>query len=367
MSRGFQISFKEGAKVTIDPSVKDDLYTVKFKDRRTQEVVYQTAARPGYWCTATPLYFIDWEIDILNSKGERVLNERLNLWGKRVLIFIDTPALGDTVAWAPYASRFAAIHNCKVICSSDYPGLFMADPNTSFVGRTNIPEWDVQYKLGYYFKENWEARIKKHVSTLSLQEVATSILGMEFKEIRPTIRTLAQAPRPLEKKYVCIAVQSTAQCKLWNRDGGWDEVVEYLNSRGLEVVCLDKHAVFGSPDKPNRIPKNAMDKTGDYPLAERITYLSNCEFFIGLGSGLSWLAWALEKPVVMVSGFSKPFSEFNNPHRVFNDRVCNGCWNDKAHPFDPGNWFWCPRGKDFECSKEITFEMVKEKIDLCLK
>jgi len=28
---------------------------------------------------------------------------------------------------------------------------------------------------------------------------------------------------------------------------------------------------------------------------------------------------------------------------------------------------WCPRDKNFECSKEISFEMVKEKIDQCIK
>ena len=28
----------------------------------------------------------------------------------------------------------------------------------------------------------------------------------------------------------------------------------------------------------------------------------NCEFFIGLGSGLSWLAWGLNKDVVFIDG-----------------------------------------------------------------
>ena len=31
------------------------------------------------------------------------------------------------------------------------------------------------------------------------------------------------------------------------------------------------------------------------------------------------------------------------------------------------NWMYCPRNKNFECSKEISFEMVKEKIDQCIK
>jgi len=27
-----------------------------------------------------------------------------------------------------------------------------------------------------------------------------------------------------------------------------------------------------------------------------------------------------------------------------------------------GDWFWCPRNKDFECSKQITSSMVIEHI-----
>ena len=114
----------------------------------------------------------------------------------------------------------------------------------------------------------------------------------------------------------------------------------------------------------NYIPKNAINKTGDFPLQERITDIHNCEFFIGLGSGLSWLAWALNKPVVLISGFSNPISEFQTPYRVFNEKVCNSCWNDLDENFDASNWLWCPRGKKFECSSQITPEMVIEKINL---
>jgi hypothetical protein len=64
----------------------------------------------------------------------------------------------------------------------------------------------------------------------------------------------------------------------------------------------------------------------------------------------------------MISGFTKPWNEFTtNVERIHNDNVCNGCWN--THQFDNQNWKWCPEEKDFECSKEISFEMVKDSID----
>ena len=116
-------------------------------------------------------------------------------------------------------------------------------------------------------------------------------------------------------------------------------------------------------------------KNVEHPNTENIhdvvTWLNSCEFFIGIGSGVSWLAWALNKKVVLISGFSKALAEFHTPYRVINEDVCNGCWNDKDHKFDKGDWNWCPEHKNtdkhFECSKEISFETVKEKIDLITK
>ena len=93
----------------------------------------------------------------------------------------------------------------------------------------------------------------------------------------------------------------------------------------------------------------------------------SCEFFIGVGSGLSWVAWTLGIPTVLISGFSKPISEFggDNVVRIFNSSVCNGCYN--RFRLDAGDWNWCPDQKDterqFECTKSITSKMVIDAIE----
>jgi len=50
--------------------------------------------------------------------------------------------------------------------------------------------------------------------------------------------------------------------------------------------------------------------------------------------------------------------------------VCNSCWNNTKHEFNAGDWLWCPEHRNddkiFECTKSITFDMVKEKIDTCI-
>ena len=91
------------------------------------------------------------------------------------------------------------------------------------------------------------------------------------------------------------------------------------------------------------------------------------EFFIGLSSGLSWLAWGLGKQVVMISNFTNEEHEFMfNCTRIVNRSVCNGCWNNPMFKFDKGDWYWCPEHKgterQFECHKSITSDMVIEQI-----
>ena len=143
------------------------------------------------------------------------------------------------------------------------------------------------------------------------------------------------------------------------------------------MVCIDHYAAFGVAPNFNQVPNNAIKKCwmkeGEelLPISDRVNDLYFCDFFIGLGSGLSWLAWALNKPVILISGFSNTQTEFYTPYRVINKDVCNSCWNDpECVPFDKSDWMWCPRHKDtsrhFECTKKITFEMVKKQIDRLL-
>ena len=97
-----------------------------------------------------------------------------------------------------------------------------------------------------------------------------------------------------------------------------------------------------------------------------INDMSTCEFFIGLGSGLTWLAWGINIPVILISGFSEKWSETkSNTSRVINENVCHGCFNKCR--LDAADWNWCPILKDtdrmFECTKTITSKMVIEEIN----
>ena len=281
---------------------------------------------------------------------------------EKVLIQLGSSSLGDSLAWVPYAEEYRKKHNCEVDFFTYQNDLYRNSyPEINFIDDME----DVKEKrFDKILKVGWYDDTPKWIKQGEEQIAASYYLNLDHKEIRPKV-DIKNKKRIIKDKYVCIATQSTLQCKYWNNPEGWNKVVEYLNSRGYKVICIDKYASFGIEGSMNQIPSGAINKTGDFDLQERITDLYHCDFFIGLGSGLSWLAWALEKPIVLISGFSNEQTEFHTPYRVINKQVCNSCWN--REDFNASNWNWCPdhegTERQFECSKQISFEMVKEQID----
>src|SRR3954470_14462926 len=124
--------------------------------------------------------------------------------------------------------------------------------------------------------------------------------------------------RPIDEPYVCIAVQNSSRAKYWNNPHGWRETVAFLKANGYRVVCIDQKATHGAGIVWTDIPHGVEDQTGDRPLAERARWLRHAAAFVGLSSGLAWLAWAVGCPVVMISGFTHPLNEFHTPYRIIN-------------------------------------------------
>jgi autotransporter strand-loop-strand O-heptosyltransferase len=277
----------------------------------------------------------------------------------------ESPSLGDIIAWMPMVDKFQKEKGLPVNLFTPFGELFQSRyPNINFDYYNRQPQnQDKVIHLGTYeFIEG------KRWSEYNLQEMAAKILGISFHEIKAKIAKPNVVKNNFDKKYVCIATQSTAQFKYWNNPSGWSQTVEYLKSLGLEVVCIDKHPVFGVDGSMNQIPPGCIDKTGEHSLEDRINDIMHCEFFIGLTSGLSWLAWALNKPVVFISGISLPRTDFHTPYRVTNtnQNICHGCASEPDFIFDKNDWLFCPKKKSFQCTKEISFEMVKDKIDLLI-
>jgi autotransporter strand-loop-strand O-heptosyltransferase len=240
-------------------------------------------------------------------------------------------------------------------------------PEINFVTHEEIKpkRYYATYSMGLFFDDKECLHQPCDFRYVGLHRTAGYTLGVGPTEALPRI-ALPDDSRPIPEPYVCIAVQSTAQAKYWNNPGGWLEIVRFLQNAGYRVICIDQKAVHGTGLVWNQIPNGAEDETGDQPLTERARWLKHADFFVGLSSGLSWLAWAVGTKVVMISGFTHPLNEFATPYRLINYHTCNSCWNDPALRFDHKNFLWCPRHKDtprqFECTRLITVDHVKATI-----
>jgi autotransporter strand-loop-strand O-heptosyltransferase len=323
---------------------------------------YQNELSINSWVRLNKEYFIPWRTTV-EENGEIIYDESLNLKDKRVYISFGSKSLGDTMAWIPYCEVFRKKHDCKLIVSTFLNSLFKDQyPNIEFVEPGDlVPNIHAQYRLGWFYTDEGTFDTNKHPNdfkTIPLQKTATDILGLDYVEIRPELKL----PNKPKKKKVGIGFHSTAQAKYWNNSNGWQPVIDYLNNLGYECMIYSKE---GDGYMGNNYPKGVTIYKGGN-LQEVIDDLSQCQFFIGLGSGLSWLAWACKLPVVLISGFSERWAEINlDTYRVINESVCHGCFNKER--LDAGDWNWCPLHKNtnrmFECTKQITSEMVIKEIN----
>jgi autotransporter strand-loop-strand O-heptosyltransferase len=369
----FKYSFNDNAKIEVDnPIDTEQSFHVTFYNSDDNTIKYETDLKHNWWGSCNFTYYIPYEVHIKDNKtNELVETYKFNLKNKKVLVEYESFSLGDQLAWMPIIEQFRKKHECDLYVKLPLKNIFESKyPEIKFVNHNKyVSDAFATYKLGYYVDENGtnNDRCKSDPRKQPLQKIASDYLGLPYEPELPLIDFKIKE-RPLKKRYVTIATQSTCQAKYWNNKGGWEKVVEYLKSKDFEVICIDKHKVFGNGnDYVNNMPSNALDYTGDKPLEDRMNQIHHSEFFIGLPSGLSWLAWAVKKPVVLISGFSYPYTEFETPYRVQNHSVCTGCWNDSL--FDKGNWKWCPKSdkrEEFECTKQITPKMVIDVIDQLL-
>lgn len=342
-------------------------HLVKFIDSSTNEVKYKFGIESGCWVLCNFRYFIDWKIEITTETGE-VFTHKMDFKNSRVYVSIDSKSIGDTLAWFPYVDEFRKKLSCEVVCSTFHNNLFIDSyPQIEFVEPgTSVENINAQYNIGWYYTPLGKFdhyRNPKNFRTQPMQKTASDILGLDYKELRPRLNLV----KKVRENIVSIAIHSTAQSKYWNNEGGWQQVVDYLNDLGYRVVLLSKE---GDGYMGNFHPKG-IEKIDEGPIENIIDILLRSKLFIGIGSGLSWLSWATETPTCIISGFSYDYTEPSlDVIRIKTpEGKCTGCFN--THRLDPGDWMWCPlhKGTDrqFECSKSITPGVVIEEISKYLK
>lgn len=363
--------FNFGCRVELPPLQGGKKWKLCYTDMVTSNIIFEAESEGGTF-QSTKTYFVPFRIECWKD-GEKVFTHELSLKDRLVQVQIPVGTLGDVIAWFPYVDLFQKKHQCKLVCvisdvvralfEKTYPNIEFVSPEKALLMQKDMY---ASYRLGLYF-DDWNCTHQPvDFRYVGLHKTAAYILDVEPIE-SPPILDIKGAKRTIKEPYVCIAVQSSTQSKYWNNPYGWYEIVRWLKESGYRVLCIDKDPVWGQGASWNYIPNGAEDFTGAKPLIERAALLKHADFFIGLSSGLAWLAWAAGTPTVMISGFTHPNNEFQTPYRIFNHHTCNSCWNDPRQIFDHFDFMWCPRHKgterQFECTRLIAVDYVKSVIE----
>jgi len=338
-------------------------YICDFLDPDNNSSAHQQMMGINTWTRPHRRYYTNWLIRI--SRNGKVVHEHpIDLKGKNVLISIDTKSMGDNIAWMPYINEFRKKYQCNVWASTFW-NMFFEDAeeykDIHFVTPGQVVDnLYASYKIGCY-DNDWHKN-KNNWRAVPLQQVASDMLGLDYKEIVPSIG-MDIGKRPIKEKYVTISEFSTFQCKFWNYPNAWQTIIDYLiDELGYKVAVVSKEETK---------LKRVVNWT-NRPITQTVKNIAHADFHMGVSAGPTWLAWALKVPTILISGYSAKWGEYTtNVERVINEDVCTGCFNDPQAPFDRGDWNWCPRLKgtdrQHECSKSITPQMVIDAINRIVK
>ena len=352
---GLRIDFNAGVRVEI-PSGD---WHVKISDFDTGMVGFDRDISEQVLISLEK-YYVHWYVEIF-FEGKKVFEHLQDLNNKNIYIFMVNGVMGDTISVLPYVKALKEKYNANIflyppesfkeLCKEYLPDIMLVEkiPDDCYAGYC-LGVFDLPPYLIPDDSRHWPP-----------YQSARVILGLH--EDVPLIHYYPTAPREIKEKYVCIAVQASGVMKRWLYPEGWDIVVEYLKSLGYRVLCIDGSDKVIENGYEIVMPASAENFTGMRPLMERINVLAYADFFIGLGSGLSWLANACGIPVVLISGFSLPIAEFDTPYRVTNQLVCHGCYNDIRVNWKDGCPYHKGTDREFECGKSITPLQVVQAID----
>lgn len=345
---GIQYSFNYGVEIKT-PTDIDEVWTIRLYNESSGDILIEVKLPPGGYYSTPVKYYVKWKIEA--TCKSRVFTHVYDCRGRYVLFKMTHTAIGDCIAYLSQVQAFVELHKCKPIIYAQkwfidlfkpaYPDYTFCEGEDEFSG---MPIY-ATYFLGIIFDPRYiHAFAKYPYQQFGLQHVAGNILGMPYNVEPQAPHVVVTREVELKRPYVAISYSGSKACKVWQNPMGWEAVIKHLNERGFDVMCIDRDSVIGMPGSFVRKPNGVIDMVGQFPLQERVNQISGASFFIGMASGLAWLAWCCRKPVVMISGFSRPSMEFYTPYRVYNEEnLCNDCWGDSSIQFYHHDWNWCPR------------------------
>lgn len=277
--------------------------------------------------------------------------EAKNLENLEVLLHLDSFCLGDTICFSSYLHSFLEFHKPKkLIISTFFSELFESwDEKVYFINSNRSENIEIDKLINVGYNKN---NLEHTLNGMFYAAKDTMFLPQETKNFKPPVKKINTKSF---KDKITIGPESIKKIARWDYENGWQQVIDYLVKNNFIVynVSYEKKLFLQNVYNLNNFELNVA-----------LNHIVQSRLFIGLSSGLSWLAWAYNIPVVMISNFTKKHNEFDC-FRVEYPYACNGCFNIFMDIKSS-----CPlflnTPRENECHKKITPSMVIDKINEAL-
>jgi autotransporter strand-loop-strand O-heptosyltransferase len=275
-----------------------------------------------------------------------------DLKDKTILLHFDSFCLGDSICFAAFIDHFIEHHQPRYVYITTFLRHIFESNNdrVEFISATDISRSLTIDKL---INVGYDKNDLQH--TMGGMFYATKDTMLIPQNLKPGKVPVIPKQRNVIRNKITIAPETLKKIAEWDKDK-WQNLVNILVNNGFEVYNV-------SYEDRMKLD-NVVDVHGFDDINVSLGHILDSRLFIGLSSGLAWLAWSYNVPVVMISGFTKKHNEFDC-YRVMSESGCSGCFNIFKNIKTT-----CPIFKDTdrsnECSKLITVDMVIEQINKAL-
>lgn len=275
-----------------------------------------------------------------------------DLKDKTILLHFDSFCLGDSICFAAFIDHFIDYHQPRYVYITTFLRHIFESNNdrVEFISATDISRSLTIDKL---INVGYDKNDLQH--TMGGMFYATKDTMLIPQNLKPGKVPVIPKQRNVIRNKITIAPETLKKIAEWDKDK-WQNLVNILVNNGFEVYNV-------SYEDRMKLD-NVVDVHGFDDINVSLGHILDSRLFIGLSSGLAWLAWSYNVPVVMISGFTKKHNEFDC-YRVMSESGCSGCFNIFKNIKTT-----CPIFKDTdrsnECSKLITVDMVIEQINKAL-
>jgi autotransporter strand-loop-strand O-heptosyltransferase len=277
-----------------------------------------------------------------------------NFEGCEILIHLDSFCVGDTICFGSFLEAFLDHHKPKkVFVTTFFPNFFESnDPRIEFVPATSKANLSVDKHINVGYDKN------NPLHTIGGLFYAARETMFIPNWSQPSSRYMIPTHKKRQPKKIVIAPESLKLIARWDYPKGWQTVVDHFLQRGYQIYNVSYEDYIKLD--------GVINYNGFDDINVSLGHILESCVFVGLSSGLAWLAWAYQIPVVMISGFTKEHNEFPC-YRVSNKYGCNGCFNVIPQVVNE-----CPifigTERQNECQRIfITPDMVIEKIEQAIK